>query len=869
MSVELLKKVWAKSDPYHSVLHHCIDVGCCCWATLEAPAFSKVRRELEECLGLAFDDGLGRWLGYLLACHDLGKCHPHFQWKVPDLAAPLREEGFECFDFDCADGFRHESISAQFLDCKLRGLGWGRKPVSAVRHFIKGHHGNFSPKKGSVRTDRWSELLDCLDSELWNCFNPPDWKPQKWEHHGTASLLLSGLLVFCDWIASNSDFFGLEAGPDEATESYFIRSLTRAEECLKELNLWDGPARNEVSSFEDVWRGFSPRPLQEACVELLADGGGAGILLVEAPMGEGKSELSVYAALKMSEGLENQGGFYVALPTAATSNQMYGRIRDFVSSYRAEYDQSVKLTHGAAWLVDRSSGLPASTPDQPLEKRWVEEWFRPSKRALLSPFGVGTVDQAMMAGLNVKFGFLRWLGLAKGALIIDEVHAYDEYMSVIICRLLEWCGALKVPVVLLSATLPEKTKRSWVRAYLGETPEWPKNSAYPLLSYFSKGGEPLAVTSEATKKNQLEIELWEGLLSDPCRVVARTLERIKQGGVACILCNTVNSAQATYEELLRTAPGDVETLMFHARFAAGDRQKVEERVLELFDKRSLKSDGPIRPAKAILVATQVVEQSLDIDFDFMVSEMAPVDLLLQRSGRVHRHDERIRPDDLKNPCLAVAMRDEDWGGTGKVYSLLSLLRTEAVVRSKPLWRCPEDFRELVESVYGEDTGIDTQLDPEALAEALEEAAMDREKMEEAAAAGLLRSPRANQAEFVQTGENNLAEEGEGCNPLVARTRYGNDSVTVYLLNRTAHLEKVLARETRPDLGQVRELMLGRLSLLRYWCRDEPLEGYLPMSDAPRWLGFGRVLWMDDGLWEGEKTTLTYDLEFGLRREVKS
>lgn len=870
MSLELLNKVWAKSDPYHSVLHHCIDVGCCCQATLDAPAFAKVKRELEVCLGLACNDGLKRWLGYLLACHDLGKCHPHFQWKVPELAEPLQSEGFECFDFDCADGFRHESISAQYLGHKLRGLGWGRKPVGAVRYLIKGHHGNFSPKKGTLRTDRWSELLETLDEEVWRCFSPSDWSPNEWKHHGTASLLLSALLVFCDWIASNSEFFGLQAQTGEMSEAYFERSLARARHCLKELNLWEGPARKEISSFESVWHGFSPRPLQDACVNLLQDIEGAGILLVEAPMGEGKSELSVYAALKMSESLESQGGFYVALPTAATSNQMFGRIQDFVSNYRTEYDQSVSLTHGAAWLVDRSAGEQASTPDEPVEKRWVEEWFRPSKRALLSPFGVGTVDQAMMAGLNVKFGFLRWLGLAKGALIIDEVHAYDEYMSVIICRLLEWCGVLNVPVILLSATLPERTKRSWVQAYLGTKPSGPEIADYPLLSFFGKNGEVRTVTSEATKKNQLKVELWDGLLGDACQIVARTLERITEGGVACILCNTVGSAQATYEELLETAPAEVETLLFHARYRAGDRQKIEGRVLDLFDKRSLQQDGPRRPAKAVLVATQVVEQSLDIDFDFMVSEIAPVDLLLQRSGRVHRHDERGRPNKLTTPCLAVALRgDEDWGGTANVYSLLSLLRTEAVLKDTPLWRCPENFRELVESVYGEHPDVDRELDPDALREALNQAKADREKMETAAAGGLLRSPRENQAEFIQTGEKGLSEEGEGCNPLVARKRYGNDSVTVYLLNWTEHLETVLARETRPRLEQVRELMLGRLSLLHYWCQDEPLKGYLPIDEAPKWLGFGRVLWMDDGLWEGEKTTLIYDLEFGLRRAVKS
>ena len=872
-----LELMWAKSEPFHSVPCHCMDVGMCAQAILEAPAFQRATARLASALGLTADEGLSAWIGYLCACHDLGKCDPFFQGKVPELACALERQGFVSVDKELCRGYRHEWLSADFLGTHLKQRGWGRGARKTVKTFIKAHHGNFHPKEHK-RGMAWAGAFEALNRLLWSTFSPPDWAPNRFPHEGNASLLLCGLLVFADWIASNSDFFALSKKPEETYAQYAERAQTRARECLAELQLWHLPKQQKLESFEEAWSGFSPRPLQKECVDLLSQVDQPGLLIAEAPMGEGKSELAIYSALRMGQAESQPTGFYVALSTGATSNQMYSRVKNFLRGYAPDYEATTKLVHGAAWLVEEATGKQAKTPDSCLENRWAVEWFRPRKRSLLSPFAVGTVDQAMMAGLNVKFGFLRWLGLAKGALIIDEVHAYDAFMNTIITRLLEWCGSLRIPVILLSATLPGQTKTAFVEAYTGSTEvvDTAVSQAYPLLSFHGCDGTSRFGTSEATKKNRLSVEVLPGALNDPSSIIDTTLSEVEDGGVACILANTVNTAQSIFKELESRADSNTSLLLFHARFRAGDRQKIEERVLELFDKRSSletpEEKRGDRPFRAILVATQVVEQSLDIDFDVMLSEIAPVDLLLQRSGRVHRH-RRARPEHLSEPRLVVATPlEKDWGGTGYVYEELILLKTLALLEKRSVWSCPEDFRGLIETVYTPGSNLEQSLDPLDLERAVAAFRKRQAEMEAAGAMALLNKPDPRSPKLVGTNSSATDEEGEHSNPLVARTRFGNDSVTLYLLDESPDLVRVLERTERPNLETLRTIMLSKVSVRYYWIQAEPESGFRPVEDAPDWLGFGRILWLKNSQWRGkdgqERTVLIqYDNRYGLTREV--
>ncbi|MCA9180078.1 MAG: CRISPR-associated helicase Cas3', partial [Planctomycetales bacterium] len=419
----------------------------------------------------------------------------------------------------------------------------------------------------------WCDLQQDLANRLQEVFAPPNWVPARLPHRGLATLLVAGLVVFSDWIASNTALFGLSLHSEETLEEYAQRSYAQAKRSLSRLGLDGARHLPTVREFEDAWPQFTPRPLQTASSKLLNDLRAPGLLIVEAPMGEGKTELSIYAALALQQ--DGACGFYNALPTAATSNQMYTRVCEFLN--RFANGEVARLVHGASWLVDEPDSLAVVANDDEETLRYAADWFRPRRRALLSPFAVGTVDQAMMAALAVRFGFLRWFGLAGRALIIDEVHAYDTYMLAIIERLLRWCGECHIPVVLLSATLPSRTRRQLETAYLGAAPDQEPPAIYPLLSYRGvDGASRFSQPVECAKQWELEVELLPGLLGDAPAMAATALELVADGGVACILCNTVTTAQRVYEELERL-PKDhhCEIVLFHARFTVGKRDEIE------------------------------------------------------------------------------------------------------------------------------------------------------------------------------------------------------------------------------------------------------------------------------------------------------
>ena len=878
-----LSLLWAKSDPFHSVPCHCIDVGAVAQVVLEAPAFRATVSKLESAVGLSTAEGLSNWIGYLFALHDYGKCEPHFQGKCPELTKPLTQLGLAITRLQDCEGYRHESVSADFLSSELERRGWGRKARPSILNAIKAHHGNFTPRLHDRAPEpAWQNLQNELHQTLETVFQPTEWAPQSFPHLSQASMLLCGLLVLSDWIASNAELFGLQHQIDEDYPAYADRAKARARECLQQMKLYELPETGPVQSFTQVWKGFDPRGLQTECETLLQTADGPGLLLAEAPMGEGKSELAVYAALRMTS-LCGGGGFYIALPTSATSNQMFGRIQSFVQNFSPEFAQSVRLAHGSAWLVD-SDEVAASTVSETNDesasaeqKRWAAEWFRPRRRSLLSPFAVGTVDQAMMAALNVKFGFLRWLGLSNGALIIDEVHAYDSFMRVILKRLLAWCGSLRIPVVLLSATLPRFMKTEFVSAYLGRDGDETRDR-YPLLSFYPcQGQASFSQDIETTKTYELQTVPLEGALDDCQRLADTALQEVAEGGCLCLLMNTVGGAQQVYALLQELVPEDVELSLFHARFKACDRERLENEVLDRFDKRS-SLDHPEetrrpRPTKAILVATQVVEQSLDIDFDVMISQLAPIDLLLQRSGRVHRH-RRDRPARHQRPRLLIATAAESrWGSTGKVYQPLFLLKTSALLPIRAIWRCPDDFRELIESVYTDGSAIEAVLDRDELEEAKASYAELQAEYEQAGSLALIRPPLANKAGIVHETSPPGEEDGASDNKLVAATRYGNDSVTVYALTWSPAMQKLMESERPPRKSVRKELMKAKVSLHQFWLSKlQPADGFLMVQQAPKWLGFGQVLWMVEDRWwgrdeKGRLVTIGYDKHLGFQREV--
>ena len=373
----------------------------------------------------------------------------------------------------------------------------------------------------------------------------------------------------------------------------------------------------------------------------------------------------------------------------------------------------------------------------------ASEWFTYRKRGLLSPFGVGTIDQALLAVLQAKHVFVRLFGLAHKTVIIDEVHAYDAYMTTLLERLLEWLAALGSPVVLLSATLPRVRRNGLLAAYLrglgGQSKEIRSDAAYPRISWVSGNSGPSSRTVRVSPRGTKEVSMeWtDGSVPAPdgssFPLGERLREALAQGGCAAVICNTVRRAQEVYRALKPYFPetakdGKHELDLLHAQYVFQDRDKREKRSLARFGKPG---GNTLRPHQAVLVATHVIEQSLD--FDLMVSDMAPADLLLQRVGRLHRH-ERERLHGLEGPRLLVCQPDIDGGvpkcepGTASVYDSHILLRTWLTLRDRATVRVPDDVESIIADMYDDDRRPDHL--PEQLREAWVETQKELQKARE-------------------------------------------------------------------------------------------------------------------------------------------
>ncbi|UMO99986.1 CRISPR-associated helicase Cas3' [Amycolatopsis sp. EV170708-02-1] len=398
---------------------------------------------------------------------------------------------------------------------------------------------------------------------------------------------------------------------------------------------------------------------------------------------------------------------FFALPTQATTDAMYGRVRAWLDRFPVEGKHSVNLAHGKAHLNDQHAGLVRSGKFNDIgagaESVVAHWWLSGRKKSGLASFVVGTIDQVLFAALKSRHVMLRHLGLAGKVVIIDEVHAYDVYMSQYLHRALHWLGAYGVPVVLLSATLPDERRAGLLAAYDSgrdvETEQQDGHPGYPVVC--GSGGltpRAIALTDDAT-----DVTL-DHLADDLDALVAYLRLHLRVGGCAVVVRNTVSRVQETAERLI-TEFGESAVTISHSRFLACDRGRIDTDLVRRFGPPSSGSD---RPGFHIVVASQVVEQSLDVDFDLMVSDLAPADLVLQRLGRLHRHT-RSRPAGVVNPrCGLVGV--ESWSsapvtavrGSRRVYGDHTLLRSAALLVGRESLRLPDDIAPLVQQAYADD-----------------------------------------------------------------------------------------------------------------------------------------------------------------------
>jgi len=587
-------------------------------------------------------------------------------------------------------------------------IGWLQGVIPA----IGAHHGyHFLPDQ--VRRERpigepptWSQARQQLLVHYWQQLAPVG-DPSMARLGLPAINWLAGLTSVADWIASNPEWFPLGERYDDLA-AYQADAQQRAEQALDAIGwghsypLLQRPAATAelLNLVVDAQQPLTPRPLQEVGDRLLATVRGPALLLVEAPMGEGKTELAFLAHLRL-QAANGHRGLYVALPTQATGNAMFQRALTFLNRF-ARQRTDVQLIHSGSSLSETVQHL-RNIDESPWESLAASTWFAQRRRPLLSPYGVGTVDQALYATLNVKHHFVRLWGLGNRVVVLDEVHAYDTYTSGLIVALLRWLKALGSSVVLMSATLPRARRDELLAAWdvsAADIPELP----YPRLLLADAAGVR-GESCEARSRPPIQLV---GLGESLEELAAQALALLEGDGCGALVVNTVDRAQRLYRLLRERLPPDVPVLLFHARFPLDERNQRESEVLRRFG-----ATGE-RPVRGLLVATQVAEQSLDIDFDFMLSDLAPVDLLLQRAGRLHRHLQRSRPAAHAEARLWVAglqptfpdLKATAWGF---VYSPYLLGKTWALLLQEERLQLPADIDHLVQAVYG-DTPLPNGLD---------------------------------------------------------------------------------------------------------------------------------------------------------------
>lgn len=741
-----LFQYWGKADPkyqgepkWHPLVYHCLDVAAVGVEYLRrAP---EQRKLFVEAMG--DEDGLNGCIAFWLAFHDLGKFTEAFQGQRADLFQTLRGR-FPGKTYT----LRHDSlgwllwqdlVSAEVKtkqcfgpdsDSYLDGLDYWMRAVT-------GHHGQPPFSSGFWKThchpqEDCAALMDAVTAfrELL-LDNPARQMPARLgaerfaEVSRNLSWWLAGITVLADWIGSNTRYFPYQ-DKGQSLADYWQYARGQAALALGDCGVLPVRSRSEMSFGELFPDIAQPSPLQIWAAELALPAG-PQIHLLEDVTGAGKTEAAVMLAHRlMAQGQAD--GFFIGLPTMATANAMYGRIASVYARLFGDA-ASLALAHGNRRFVETfaRSVLPPVTAEHDIAQQdetasarcaaWLADH---NKRALLAPAGVGTLDQALLAVLQSRHQSLRLLGLSHKVLLVDEVHACDTYMLGVLCVLLQFHARAGGSAILLSATLPSAMKRKLLAAFARGRDHHGvlelTQMAYPLATTWHAGAPQHICETALDTRPSVMRSVQVHVVEEQEEIIAAILTALDAGRCVCWIRNTVADALDTYELFCGHLPKQ-KLLLFHARFALRDRLDIEARVLTHFGPKS----GPAERAGRLLIATQVAEQSLDLDFDLLVTDLAPVDRVIQRAGRLCRHvrDETGRrltapqaTDRRGSACLWVygpAWSETPAGDWFKrafpkaaaVYPdhAQLWLTTRALRRSSIAM--PQDARALIESVFGD------------------------------------------------------------------------------------------------------------------------------------------------------------------------
>jgi CRISPR-associated endonuclease/helicase Cas3 len=693
---------WAKTtadgQPGISVIEHMLNVGHV------ARLLAELSPQLCQRMGLPPET-----VAALAALHDLGKISPGFQQKCPAwLELFALSFTAKSYSWQSSMETDHGRVSHASIQQGLMTLGVSRKTAKFLAAVLGAHHGRIKDLPSDrgiscVMTETasgiaWDEMRIQAVSHVWSHFEA-DMNFAALSVSEAALWWLGGLTSVADWIGSDERFF-------PADKEVSCPKDKSAQTALEHIGL-HRPRLHADLSFDSIFP-FPPNELQCKAAEIIAI---PGVYIIEAPMGMGKTEAALWAAYRLlCKG--HASGVYFALPTQATSNRIHLRMNEFLSRITEDTARS-RLVHGNSWLLG-SEDIPITsgsiareiTSNDACSSR---DWFASAKRALLASFGVGTVDQCLLGVVAAKHFFVRHFALAGKVVILDEIHSYDLYTGTLIDKLITTLESLGCTVIILSATLTAKRRSQLLDNEVETlTPEG-ENAPYPLISGRSMTGKiaPVPVTPPLERRVRV-------CFSGPADAQSCAKELAERGGSVLWICNTVDNAQCIYRELSESCDDAFPIGLLHSRFTFPRREVLEQEWMERFGKTGVRCGS-------ILVATQVVEQSVDLDADLLVTELAPTDMLLQRIGRLWRHQRADRP--AAEPVVMIVEENSSLegfrimepnaiikvlGAKASVYAPYVLLRSLEVWKAHEQVEISSQIRSLLETTYA-----DREHEPEA------------------------------------------------------------------------------------------------------------------------------------------------------------
>ncbi len=870
----------AKDGSYHLLPYHCLDVAAVIAVWWDAS--STIRKSF--CRNPWFTEPQIRaWLLFFSALHDYGKFDLRFQIKDNPTFKAL---------YPYSGGTLPSKIEIRDYWHGEAGLYWFRKDLIALygspgsgnglfrdeeepEHWpswkkwieaVTGHHGHLKNAE-YVKEAEFSCLID-------NRYKAADHSVRiEWlrtledlflnpagltltSHSPVPSSLLAGFCSVADWLGSRCDSANFSFLPTPKNlQTYFEEKLSTDAQRVLQLSGIVGHAKPFSGIAALLPSDKAPHSLQSLSETLPLQ---PALTIIEAPTGTGKTEIALAHAWKLIDaGLADSIIF--ALPTQATANAMFGRLEKAATVLFAD-SPNLLLAHGYAKQNEAFAALKKrSQPDDGDEQDgWAKcsEWLAESrKRVFLGQIGVCTIDQVLISVLPVRHRFVRGFGVGRSVLIVDEVHAYDAYMYGLLEEVLKQQTKSGGSAILLSATLPEGQKRKLFAAWDADS-NVDGSAPYPLISSANDQSVEVYKLSGNAPQEMVSVNLECLRVPDmvpDAELIMRLIAAAEAGAQVAMICNLVDAAQSLYEQLRTETDGaSIEIELFHARFRFIDRQEKEKGVIRDFGLEGERNRG------RILIATQVVEQSLDVDFDWMVTQLCPVDLLFQRMGRLHRHAENnsTRPAGFaKRRCTVLLPAGDDYGGTGVVYANTRVLwRTEQMLTRIEMVEFPAAYREWIEKVYQERSWDN---EPEEITESYWKFKDEIEEMK-----GFMAQQVVNMAKdmnpFTDTNEN-----------VTAVTRDGEMSLTVM-----PYLDSVNGPETidgdsldsLDDYERNETLALNCISVpgskaWKYSLKDKDLD-----KEGRYWLEMRPD--GDDFVSERNKVIFRYHRDTGLRREKK-